>query len=469
MKLPSLKTARGLFLLILPLPLGGCVLAPRDSKDEAAAMQLAGKPYEKSFEQRELPELPAEPTSEDLLRRALLANGDVEAAYYEWAAAVHRIQQAGGYPNTPISTSFSYMFSGGQMKAFDRTTVSISPDPMENLAFPPKVYQAAKVALDNARSAGKRFAAAKFEVQRRVLSAWAEYALLGERIRIQRENVALLKIISDTTMNRVQVGGPQQDLIRAETEYRLAEDQLKTHESRLPQERAMLNALLSRDSQAPLEPPKRMPLSRPVPADDATLLALAAQNNPELASFAHEVTGREDALDLARLQYIPDFNPFAGFTGSISQVVGLGISIPTLLPKVAGRVKEARAELWEMMAMYRQKKFNQAAAVVAALYTLRNSDRQETLYEGQIIPAAERVLGLSRQAYSAGTASFIDLIESQRTLLQARLGSAEAAAAREQALADLEALLAVDMEALAGKSEVGSGKSEIGSGRSEGS
>jgi outer membrane protein TolC len=319
---------------------------------------------------------------------------------------------------------------------------------MENLAFPPKVYQAAKVALDGARAAGKRLVSARFEVRRRVLNAWADYALLAERIRIQRENAALLKLFSDTAVNRVQAGGQQQDLIRAETEYRMADDQLRSLEAKLPQERAMLNALVARPPQAPLEPPRRMPRPRAVPADDTTLLALAARNNPELASLAQEVEGRRDALELARLQYIPDFNPFGGFTGSVSQVVGIGISIPTMLPKVRGRVDEARAELRETMAMYRQKKLDKAAAVVAALYALRNSDRQVSLYEAQIVPAAERVSGLSRQAYSAGTSSFTDLIEVQRTLLMARLGGAEAAAAHEQSLADLEALLALEMGAV---------------------
>ena len=56
------------------------------------------------------------------------------------------------------------------------------------------------------------------------------------------------------------------------------------------------------------------------------------------------LTGRRDALELARLQYIPDINPMAGFTGSIEQMIGLGLSIPTFLPRLEGMVKEARAE-----------------------------------------------------------------------------------------------------------------------------
>src|SRR6266540_3599419 len=107
MNAPSWNATR-IVPLVLPVLLGGCVLAPREAKDETAAMELGGESYRKPFEERDLPELPPEPTSDDVLRRALLANGEVEAAYYEWAAAVHRIRQAGSYPNTPLSVNLSY-------------------------------------------------------------------------------------------------------------------------------------------------------------------------------------------------------------------------------------------------------------------------------------------------------------------------------------------------------------------------
>ncbi len=96
--------------------------------------------------------------------------------------------------------------------------------------------------------------------------------------------------------------------------------------------------------------------------------------------------------------------------------------------------------------MYRQKKFDNASAIIAALYTFRNSERQAILYENQIVPAAMHAFDLSRQSYSAGTGTFIDLNEVQRTLLLARLGLAEARAAREQSLASIEALIGVDIE-----------------------
>ena len=430
------------------LLISGCVLAPKGAKHEQAALRTAGQPYQRRFGRRELPQLPPEPGWRDILHRAFLANGDLEAAYFEWAAAVSRIQQAGAWPNTSVSVGFEYMFSGESMKAWDRTTVTVAPDAMENLSFPTKTYQSAKVALDNARAAGERFHAAKFDLQRKVLDEYLEYALLAEKARIQRENAALLKLMFDTAHFRVEAGAPQQDVLRAEIAYRLAENELRTTESGLSQRRVALNAMLAREPSAPLPPPTRVPVPRAVPEDDAVLLAMAVDRNPELAALAHQVRGRRDALELARMQYIPDFNPLAGFTGSVEQFVGLMVSLPTVIPEIEGGIKEARAELRQMEAMYRQTTLDRAAAFVAAAYALRNSERQVTVFEQQVLPRAEQVVGIARGSYATGGTSFTDVIDIQRTLLDLRLMITEAKIAREKSLNEMERLAGVDIETL---------------------
>jgi len=435
--------------LMLLTSLSGCVLAPKEADDEKALLRDAEGPYVQPLEERDLPHVPADADWRAVLHRAFLANGDLEAAYFEWAASVSRIQQAGAYPNTPVSLGFEYMFSGENMKAWDRTTVTVGPDAMENLSFPTKTYQAGKVALSDAQAAGKRFVAAKFELQRQVLTAYLDFALLAEKIRIQEENAALLNLVLDTAGSRIQAGGTQQDLLRAEIEYRLSENELKAMEAELSQQRAMLNALMGRDSNDPLLPPQQIPPPREIPADDATLLAVAVNDNPELLALARQVQGRRDALELARMQYIPDINPLAGFTGSIEQFVGVMISLPTVIPEIQGMIKEARADLRQMQAMYRQKRFDRAASFVAALYALRNSERQVTVFQQYILPRAEQVVNLARQSYVTGESSLTDLIDTQRTLLDVRLMIAEAAAMREKSLAELEALAGLDIETLA--------------------
>lgn len=435
--------------MVAATSVGGCVLAPGEAKDERHALEDAGAAYRHSFEERALPEVPAQPTWRDVLDRAVLANGELEAAYFEWAAAVHRIQQAAGYPNTPLSVGLDYMIDGGDMAAFDRTTVTIGPDAMENLAFPPKVYQAGKVAVDEAREARERYKVARSALQRQVITEWIGYALAAERIRIQQANLALLRLAADTAADRIRAGAQQRDLLRAEVDLRLAENELQNAEAELQRMRATLNALMARDPTASLSPPEELP-KRSLHANDDALLALAAVRSPELASLSRAIEGREDALELARMQYIPDFNPFVGFTGTVSQFVGLGVSIPMMLPEVRGKVKEAQADLRRMLAVYRQTRFDRAAALVAALYVIRNAERQAELFTAQVLPAAEGVVNNALQSYRVGSGSFLELIESQRALLDIRAAIAEAGAAREIAIADLESLVGVQIEELPG-------------------
>src|SRR3954469_9631760 len=225
-----MRTVGFILYTLAAVTLSGCVLAPKETKDEQARADATAKAhqYEPPYEQRIIPELPLQPTWRDVLQRAFLVNGDLEAAYFEWRAALQRIPQVANYPNTNIAPTFSYMFSGGQMKSWDRTTVNVGFDPMENLSFPTKVAQAGKIALDQARAAGEKFRTVKFELQRKVLVDYLDLVLMEEKIRIQRDNVELLRILSETAANRVQAGGSQQELLKAQTQHRVAEDQLAT-------------------------------------------------------------------------------------------------------------------------------------------------------------------------------------------------------------------------------------------------
>jgi outer membrane protein TolC len=70
------------------------------------------------------------------------------------------------------------------------------------------------------------------------------------------------------------------------------------------------------------------------------------------------------------------------------------------------------------------------------------------LFEDLIIPRAEQTVKIARTSYSTGRATYADLLESQRTLLNARLVAAKLRTEREKALASIERDAAVDAEAM---------------------
>jgi outer membrane protein TolC len=426
---------------------GGCVLAPPGYDSEQRRLGQHSREFEPPINKRNLPPLPSPASWQDVLRQAFLANGELEAAYFDWKAAVTRIDQAASWPNSNLAVGYGYMFSGGNIKAWDRSTFAFGPDPAMNLQLPIKPAQAGKAALQDARAAGYRFLALKFDLQRRVLYGYYDLALVEERIRIQRKNVELLLAVSESAAARVRVGGSQHDLLKAKIEHRLAENDLRNIEAEGRSARAMLNGLMSRPPEAPLNLPPALPAARPVP-DDARLIAMGADQNPELAALAAQVIGRQDALELARLRYIPDINPQFGFTGAISQTLGAMVMLPTNLPAIRGAIAESNAMIRSSQATSRQTARDRAASFVAALYFMRNAQRQVEFLQDTIGPLAQEAMNNSGASYAAGTAPYAEILDSQRTLLNVRLMIAQVRIEREKRLAELESLAGTDIETL---------------------
>jgi len=437
---------RTLIFFLLPLAVAGCVLKPHEATDEARNLATVGARLGYAATQRSVPDLPASPNWRDVLQRAFLANGDLEASYHEWAMAIHRIDQAGSWPSQPVELGFEYMFSGERMKSFDRMTFSAGL--MDASALPNKTYASAKVAWRDAQAAGERFRAAKFDLQMKVLQSWADYALQAERIRIQQQNLELLRLVANTAASRVRAGASQQEQLRADVAFRTADNELATARATLEQQRARLNGLLMRGADASLVPLASMPTGRPLPMDDQTLIAASVSNSPDLAALGHDRESREAAIQRARLEYLPEINPMAVLTGSLSQSIGAAVVLPTQLPKINAMVAEARSDLRRVEMSLAQAKSDRSARFLATLFALRDAERRGQVFESDIVPLAERTVQLSRQGYAAGASTYIDLIDAQRTLLDARLMAAEARTVREKMLAELEALAGMDIEAI---------------------
>ncbi len=206
--------------------------------------------------------------------------------------------------------------------------------------------------------------------------------------------------------------------------------------------------MLERNADAPLEFPPALPAPRLVAATDAELIAVAVTQNPELAALSRQVTGRADAVELARLAYLPDVIPSASVTGSLSQSLGAMLMLPTKTPAIRAAIDEARSMTRSSEAMLRQTTQDRAASFVANLYLMRNAERETRLYREQIVPATRQLVGSSRSAYAAGTIGFADLIDSERMFIDVRRMVARAQIEREQRLAELEALAGVDIETL---------------------
>ncbi len=424
----------------LTVGLASCTVHPPGEAQERASSDKAGVIYRQPIEHRELSPLSKEATSDELVTYALLANADVEQAYWQWRSALEQVPQE-GTQKTNLMLTYSGMISNGSTAA-SMNTLGAGSDPMNNIVLPDKLRTSAEVALSNARAAGIRFDKARFELRYKVLGAYDDYALTAELIRLDQENIDLLRVIDQVTHSRLTTGGTtQQDALTSANELDLARNDLATEQAKLPGELATLNALLDRAPDAALDPPAELPRLRDIPGDGADLLSLAAQNNPELHALAEEAIAKAVAIRRAKQEYWPDFSVnVTTDLGGVTQSLMGSVMVPLVrYQAIDAGIRQAEANLHATEAMRRQASHDLATRVIGDLSLFHDAQRQIDLFENTLLPRERDIVTAMQHTYATGQSSIFDLLDAQRSLISLRRMLAELKITRERQIADLEA------------------------------
>jgi len=432
---------------VLSVVLAGCTVHPRGEREERRAAMEAGQPYVHIRDDQPLPPLPSNPSLDELVHYALLTNAELEQRYWEWRAAIEQIPQSGTQPTNLVLFAGVPITNGST--AFDRTTITAANDPMADILWPTKLTHAAERALDEAKAAGVRFQKARYELRTKVLVAWYDYALTAELIRLEEANGQLLKTIAVVTEARNGSGSSsQQDLLKARNEIDLSTNDVKQMQSQLVSERAALNALLNRPADAAISTPTTLPATRPMNATDDQILALAAKQNPELEALADEIRGKKQGIELARLQYYPDFSASVAtdLAGTAQNLTGM-VTVPIFRHEaIDAAIAQAQANLRAAEAMRNQARNDLNAKVVADLSSFRDADRQLDLLQSSVLPRTRNVVALVHSAYESGRVSLLDLLDAQRSLIVIERIVGNLQIVREKQIAELEGIIAARLE-----------------------
>jgi cobalt-zinc-cadmium efflux system outer membrane protein len=435
-----------LVTLVLLAGVASCVVHPPGEREERAAALQLGKPFEKRIEVREIQPLQENPTPDQLVDYALLSNAELEQHYWEWRSAIEQIPQD-GTQTTTLNVAAGTSITHGHT-SWGTSTLALSNDPMTDIHWPGKLDAAAKQTLENARATGHRFIKAKYDLRNKVLSAYYDYALNAELIRLEQSNQQLLQTTAMVTEARNRAGSSgQQDVLKASNEVDMSGNDIANMQSQLPSQRAMINALLSRPADTPLPVPTGLPPTRTIVYGDGELVELAAKQNPELIALADEIRGQGQGIRLAKLQYVPDFNLSVGtdLMGVTQSLLGQA-TIPILrYEALNAAIAQAEAKLRASEAMRRQAGNDLTAQVVADITIIRDANRQLDLFEHTIFPRARHGVDVGRSAYETGQASLLDLLDSQTSLIAIERLIAKLRITQETHLAELESITASDL------------------------
>jgi len=445
----------GRVTVVLLVGLTGCTIHPPGEREERATAVQMGKPFENPIEVRQMPPLPANPTSDQLVEYALLGNAELEQHYWEWQSAIEQIPQD-ATQTTTLNVAAGTSITDGHA-SWGSSTVTLGNDPMTDIKWPGKLDAAAKQTLENARATGRRFIKAKYDLRYKVLRAYYDYALNAELIRLEQGNQRLLRTIAMLAETRNRAGrSGQQDVLKSSNEADLSGNDIANMRSQLRSQRAAINALLSRPADAPLPVPTKLPASRRIVYGDRDLVEMAAKQNPELVALADEIRGRGEGIRLAELQYVPDFNLSVGTDlMGVTQSLLAQATIPILrYEALDAAIAQAEAKLRASEAMHRQVGNNLTAQVIADITIIRDAGRQLDLFDHTILPRARQVVNVARTAFETGdasetdAASLLNLLDDQRSLIAIERLAAKVRITQVTYLAELESITTSDLTRL---------------------
>ena len=426
--------------------LAGCTVHPKGEAAERAAATQAGTEYARRFEERKLPELAADAAPEQLVAYALLTNPEVEQKYWEWRSALEMVPQEGTV-KTNVMISLSGMISQGAT-AQSMWQAGIGNDSAMGIPLPPKLTVAAGKALEMARVAAIRFDKARFDVRAKVLTAYYDYALSAELVRLHKQNVGLMESTTKVIQNRIASGmNVPADLLRTSNEIEMARNDLAAAEALLPGQRAAINALLSRDPRTAISEPAAIPATGELALSDEELVSRAGAINPEVRALAQEMVAKKIAIAQAKLEYLLDFNiNFTSDLAGVTQSLMSSVSLPLLrYQAIDAMIRQAQADLRVADNMRRKMADDMRAQVIMDVTMLRDAERQVTLIDKKLLPRAQEVVDLTRRSYGNNQAIFLDVIETQRSLIGLRRMGAQMRAEREKRLVALEAMTASEL------------------------
>lgn len=372
-----------------------------------------------------------------LVEAVLARNPTLNAIRAAWQAAKARIEQASALDDPRLS----YGFAPRTLDAAD-LDFGYQVELSQAFPWPGKLSLKGEHAQREAEAAFQDIASARQRLALEAQTLYGDWYYIFEAIRINRINQSLWQDFKAIAETQYAVGrATQQDALRADVEYNLLVHQAIVLERGRQEILARLNTLLNRAPDRPIPPPA--PLPEPIPLPEAAYLRVAAvKARPELKTLAARHKGQQAQAALARREYYPDFVATGGYNSLWDRdekrfTVGVAINIPLYLGKRRAAVDEAKARALQIEWALAEQRTEIAGEVQRAFDAVEESRHVLRLYRKKLLPLAEETLEAAKADYRAGRGDFLNLVSTERNLMQTQLNAAQALADYHRRLAQL--------------------------------
>ncbi len=362
-------------------------------------------------------------------------------------AAQARTRLAGSLPDPRLK--YSYFGESVQTRTGSQEAIySLS----QTLPWLPKLSQQREIAGDDVAILEWAEQQAYDNLRRDTAQVFAEVNYLDRAVDATRKSLDLLNETEQVVRASVQTGGSVNSLLRLAVERERVQDDLERFERELSVQRHQLEAILASDLDESVRLKPLPSVQEQLPAKEV-LQGEMLRANPELQALARICEQAARKVSLERQKRYPDVTVGVNYieldaadsTHSRAGEDPWSLTVEVNLPIWEGRnrasILDARATRRAEEQRYRNRQIQLRAELGSILARLADDLRREKRYREDLIPLASQALENSRSAYEAGAVGIIELLDSERALLDLTIVHARAHADSIQNQSRLDALV----------------------------
>lgn len=376
----------------------------------------------------------------DSLDLALKSNPDIAVAIREREATDGIKVQAATRPNPYVSTSIQ-----DTRNATRQTTLQLN----QEIELGGK--RAARIEAADAfySRSDAELATKQAEIHANVVAAFYEVLVAQERVALAKSSVEIGELALDAASKRVKAGKSSPvEQTKSSVAAATAKIELVQATTQLSNSRKRLSALWADNT----------PGFDRVTGDVTNIPAVNTLENlaplidsaPTIKLAKFEISARKAITEIERSKAIPNITISLGMVdnreiGLNQALLGLSIPIP-VFDRNQGNVQEAISRKYkaedELIALRNKIQTN-----LTTQYEKLSAARQASLsLQNDILPNAQSAFDAANRGFSLGKFNFLDVLDAQRTLYQAKSQYINALLEAHQAIAEIERILGAVVE-----------------------
>jgi len=390
------------------------------------------------------------------IEEALSRNPGIRQSFSLYQAALQRLPQVSALPD-PMLNLTQYIRNPETRVGPQTTMISLS----QKLPWFGKLSDKEKIAAKEAAVYRFLHEAQKADVIQKLKLAYYSLGYIDQALDITAADISVLGHYETLARARYEQGvGLQQAVVKLQAEITRDQNRLEELKKQRVDLEAVLNSLRDFPSNTPVE--KVLPGKKPeVPIILDDLYRIGRNNRPEIQAALLQIEKNEKRIQLAKKNYWPDVTIGAGFTnvtgrsdragllnppdqnGKNIYSFSVGINIPIQRRKYDAAVAEATEQKIASREGYRDAVNSMEASIRAIGFRIETLQRQISLFENTLLPQAEQALRSTEAAYSTGEVGVLDLLDSERVLLDVRLSLEKFNSDYRKSLAEMERVIGI--------------------------